>query len=86
MHAQGAARACQTPCPSLPTPPPAPPPPPAPRVRPQLFSAYDAPPEPVSFGLQLAQLVDALSTFACACDSSSLALSYPGPEAELVLE
>ena len=35
---------------------------------------------------QLSQLVDTLSTFACASEANTLQLSYPGPEGELVLE
>lgn len=35
---------------------------------------------------QFNQLVDTLSTFACASEASSLLLSYPGPEGELQLE
>ncbi|KAI8464584.1 MAG: hypothetical protein J3K34DRAFT_526071 [Monoraphidium minutum] len=55
-------------------------------LRSELFTSYDGPSEPQVFGLQFSQLVDTLSTFACASDASSLQLSYPGPEGELVLE
>jgi hypothetical protein len=55
-------------------------------LRSELFVAYDSPQEQQVFGLQFSQLVDTLSTFACASDANSLQLLYPGLEGELQLE
>lgn len=53
----------------------------------KLFSSYECPAdEQQVFGLNLGNLVDALSAFASASEAGALRMAYPGPEGELMLE
>lgn len=51
----------------------------------QLFSEFSAP-QKVALGLPFHVLLDTLTLFASSSGGGELRLSYPGPNAELVLE